>query len=305
MDFPEADWYRDPIRPAHVQFFKQRRVLFTGQTRFQAVRIVDTEAFGRLLELDGKTQSTQGDEFIYHEALVHPALLLHPDPKRVLIAGGGEGATLREVLLHRGVREAVMVDIDGELVELCRRHLPEWSAGAFDDPRARLVIGDALVYLQEAPTLFDVIIMDITDPADGGPSLALFTQDFYTMVLQRLTPNGILVVQSGAASLESSEVFSAVAHTLATAGAKVRPYRTTVASFGGDWGFTLASKLPLPAVTPAELDERIAKRMSKVPRSFDGVTYVGMAALPKWLRVRLAAERHVITANDPVFLQTT
>jgi spermidine synthase len=119
------------------------------QTTYQAVGIYDTVSYGRALFLDGKIQSAEQDEFIYHEALVHPGLVCHPAPRRVLIAGGGEGATLREVLRHNTVQEAVMVDLDAEVVEAARRHLTKWHAGAFTDPRTRLLHADARAYLEE------------------------------------------------------------------------------------------------------------------------------------------------------------
>lgn len=303
MDFPAAEWYADPIRPSHVQLFRQRAVLFEGRTQFQQVRIVDTEPMGRLLELDGHIQSAQADEFVYHEALVHPALVLHNAPHRVLIAGGGEGATLREVLRHRQVESVVMVDIDDELVQLCRQYLPEWSAGAFDDPRAQLVSGDAKAYVEQRETQYDVIIIDITDPSDGGPSLPLFTKPFYQLLLRRLSPEGLLVTQAGPAALQQAEVFTAIAKTLEAAGATTIPYRANVASFGGDWGFVLAGRAA-PCLTAQQLDAALATRLSHMLRFFDGITWQGMSALPKWLRAELAAEQRVITPETPIFLET-
>ena len=129
-------WREFDVLPGERASYEVTRVLASAQTAFQDVEIVETRSFGRALFLDGAPQSAVADEYVYHEALVHPALIAHADPKRVLIAGGGEGATLREVLRHPGVERAVMVDIDGELVDLCREHLAEMHQGAFDDPRA-------------------------------------------------------------------------------------------------------------------------------------------------------------------------
>ena len=142
------DWITEAITPNLLQLTEVSRRVYSGHTPFQKVEIVDTVSFGRVLLLDGKTQSTEADEFVYHESLVHPVLLSIPDPKRVFIGGGGEGATLREVLRHRSVKEAVMVDLDAEVVALCREHLATWHQGAFDDPRTTLVHDDALTFLE-------------------------------------------------------------------------------------------------------------------------------------------------------------
>src|SRR5919198_6514773 len=155
-----------------------------------------TSVLARALFLDGQPQSAVADEYVYHEALVHPALISHSAPKRVLIAGGGEGATLREVLRHPGVERAVMVDIDGELVDLCREHLAEMHQGAFDDPRADVVIGDALAYLREHEEPFDAIVIDLTDPSEEGPIGELYSEGFYRLVASRLADDGIMVLQA-------------------------------------------------------------------------------------------------------------
>jgi spermidine synthase len=193
-------------------------------TAFQHVEIVRTRKFGAALFIDGVIQSSEYDEYVYHEALVHPGLLAHADPHRVLILGGGEGAALREVLKHRTVDHATMVDIDSELVGLCRHHLPSWSLGAFADPRTTLVTADGKAWLEQHDHTFDVIIMDLTDQIDLGPSFGLYTQEFYRTVLKRLRPDGILVVQAG--ELSPCDYFShcSIAKTLRSVFAHVQTY---------------------------------------------------------------------------------
>src|SRR6266545_2239411 len=158
---PTSTWREFDVLPGERAAYEVVRTLARAKTAFQDVEIAETRAHGLALFLDGMPQSAVSDEYVYHEALVHPALISHADPKRVLIAGGGEGATLREVLRHPGVERAVMVDIDGELVDLCREHLAEMHQGAFDDPRAEVVIGDALAYLREHEDRFDAIVVDL------------------------------------------------------------------------------------------------------------------------------------------------
>ena len=303
MKADDAKWYVEPVRRGLLHQIKLKSVVYSGRTAFQDVEIIDTDPFGLTLVLDGKTQSAEADEFIYHEALVHPALLAHPEPKTVLIAGGGEGATLREVLAHRTVQRAVMVDLDRELVELCRERLPGWHRGAFDDPRAQLAFGDARGYLEQQAAGFDIIVLDITDPTEGGPSLPLFTEAFYRLALSRLSPGGILVTQAGPASQGMAGAFTAICNTLKAAAGCVYPYVAEVPSFGGAWGFAMAVESgELPSLTGEEIDRRIADRIATELGFYDGAAHAGLFGLPKWLRGEVAAQRHVIADDSPVFI---
>lgn len=202
MDDDPSVWFSDAINPNFVQQYRVRGTLYTGRTRYQSMQVIDSCDFGLCLVLDGKLQSSQRDEFIYHEALVHPALISHPGPSSVFIAGGAEGATLREVLAHRSISKVVMVDIDEEAVDVCRRFLPSLHQGSFDDSRLELLHLDARKYLTESRLKFDAIVMDITDPVEGGPSWALYTSEFYRIIADRLAPGGVLAVQSGPCNLQ-------------------------------------------------------------------------------------------------------
>ena len=262
---------------------------------------------GRCLVMDGKVQSAERDEFIYHEALVHPALIAHPRPRSVFIAGGGEGATLREALRHRTVRRAVMVELDPEAVRVCRELLPSWSAGAFEDPRTDLRYGDARRYLEQTPERYDVIILDISDPLEGGPAYRLFTREFYQLVAERLEPSGLVAVQAGAASLIDQPVFPAVVNTLAAVFPQVVAYQAHVPSFGSPWGFATASlqaagrRAPW-AWSPRAVDRRVSARVETPLRFYDGTTHQALFALPKYLREALAQERRQIADDAPLFM---
>jgi spermidine synthase len=267
------------------------------------MQVIDTYEFGRCLVLDGKLQSSQRDEFIYHEALVHPALITHSQPSTVFIAGGGEGATLREVLAHRSVKKAVMVDIDEEAVDVCRRFLPSLHQGCFDDPRVELLHLDARKYLSESEQKFDAIVMDITDPVEGGPSSMLYTREFYGIVAERLAPGGVLAVQSGPCNLHDMAVFTAISSTLREVFPKVFPYTASVPSFGGAWGFMLAAKDVDPlALSAGEIDNRLSVRVGQELRFYDGTTHQGMFRLPRYLRDAMREPKSIITDQSPVFL---
>jgi spermidine synthase len=294
-------WFSDCISPDLTMLHSIRERIYSGRSKFQSVEIIETGSFGVCLVLDGKIQSSEADEFIYHEALVHPAMLTHPRPERVFIAGGGEGATLREVLAHKTVKKAVMVDIDEEVVSLCRRFLPSWHQNAFDDPRAELHFVDARKYLDESSDKFDVIIIDLVDPLEQGPARLLYTQEFYEIVKQKLGPDGIMSVQAESAEWKNLDNFTAIAHTLRKVFPIARPYQVHVPSFLGLWGFVAASQSLDPSeLTPEEIDSRISKRISKKLKSYDGLTHQAIFTIPKHIRQQLAASKRIITDKQPI-----
>lgn len=169
-----SKWIEEELEPGLRVSYGLKEQLRSSTSKFQTVDVVDLEPFGRTLLIDGLIQSCQVDEYVYHESLVHPALLAHPCPKSVYIGGGGEGSTAREVLRHSTVERCVMVDIDEDVVKFCRENLPE-NSEAFADSRLELVIDDAKAVLEQSPTGFDVIIMDLDDPLEGGPCYQLYT----------------------------------------------------------------------------------------------------------------------------------
>ena len=242
--------------------YRLSRVVYSGRTAYQNVLIADTYNFGRVLVLDGAIQSSADDERLYHELLVQPALLAHAEPHDVLIIGGGEGATLREVLVHRSVRSAVMVDLDREVVELCREHLTSWHRGAFEDRRARLVYADGRKFVEDDDGRYDVAIIDVVDMLDNGPAQALYTRQFYEHLRRRLRPGGIVVVQGLEFSFLDDKPHAALARTLRTVFPEVHSYRVPIPSFLSSWGFLLASDDVRPAEwSTADIDRRIQARL--------------------------------------------
>ncbi len=299
-----GDWHYEYITPDLLQAELVNAVVYTGRTPYQSVTIQDTACFGRSLVLDDKTQSTELDEFVYHESLVQPCMIAHPDPRRVFVAGGGEGATIREVLAHRSVGRVVMVDIDAEVVALCREHLATFHRGSFDDPRLELLHQDAFQHLADTSESFDLAIIDVPDPLEAGPAYLLYTQEFYRLLRDRLNPHGLVVAQSGPTGPAFYEqCFSAVANTMASAFPAVYAYETFVPSFGSTWGFVIGSLGPDPASLPvAEVDVLVAERLASKLRHYDGITHRGMFSLPKYLRRAMAEEQRIITKAKPIFM---
>lgn len=297
-------WFHDSINPDFVQMHRIRNVAHSGKTRFQSVAVVESCHFGTCLILDGKLQSSQKDEFIYHEALVHPAMIWHDSPRSVLIAGGGEGATLREVLDHRCVDRVVMVDIDEEAVNICRRFLGQWHQDSFDDPRVQVVFGDARQYLAQCGQAFDAVIIDLTDPIAEGPSYLLYTREFYQNVKDVLTAGGVISLQAGSCSYGEAASYSAIINTLKSVFAQVWPYHCHIPSFGGMWGFALAcdSKDNSP-LTPGEIDRRLPVRIQNGKKFYDGTSHQGMFALPLYLREKIGHENRIISDRSPLSMQ--
>jgi len=194
-----------------------------------------------MLFLDGICQSSERDEFIYHEMLVHPALFSHPDPKSVLVVGGATGASLREIFRHRGIERVVMVDIDGELAELCRRLLPQWHEGNFYDPRLDLHIEDGRKYMETSSEIFDCIILDLSDPFEGSPAMLLFTREFYQLVKAHLGPKGSVSVQAQGISPEEIALHARITNTMKNVFPVVRPYPYTLHCFHRPDAHVLAS----------------------------------------------------------------
>ena len=267
---PEGDWHYELITPGLLQTEQRLRVFYRGQTEYQHVEVMDGATFGRTLVLDGKTQSTEVDEFAYHEALVHPSMIAHPNPKSVFVAGGGEGATIREVMSHRSVEQVVMVDIDKQVVDLCREYLPNHHQGSFDDPRLELHHMDALEFLEDTSLRFDVVIIDVPDPLEAGPAYLLFTQEFYSLLKERLRPGGLMVAQSGPTGPAFYEqCFSAVANTVGSVFSGVYLSEAFVPSFGTTWGFVIGSTGPDPtSLSVEETDSRISVIEGWVHESF-------------------------------------
>jgi spermidine synthase len=282
-------WLIDSFDADDFQGHRISRTVVSRRTKYQKVDILENDGLGLFLVLDGKMQSAQSDEFIYHEALVHPAMICHPAPRTALILGGGEGATLREVLRHPTVERVTMVDIDEELVDLCKEHLPTWHQGAFDDARTELLCMDAWEYLRGSTARFDVIFSDVTDLVGDGLAAALYTQDFYRLVERRLAPEGYFASQALAIRLGPTDrQHAAIRQGLRSVFPGVSTYVEFVPSFDSLWGFVLASRRVDAALpTPAEVSQRLASRGLGSARYFDATAYSRLFALPRNLRHRL------------------
>ncbi|MCR9221473.1 MAG: polyamine aminopropyltransferase [Alphaproteobacteria bacterium] len=231
-------WYDEELHPEIRQGLKIDRVLYQSSDGLQDLIVFENPRFGRVLCLDGVVQTTEGDEFVYHEMMTHVPILAHGAAEDVLIVGGGDGGMAREVLKHKAVRPT-MVEIDPDVIDFSREHLPSLSAGAFDDPRLELVIADGCRFMKETAKRFDVIIVDSTDPI--GPGEVLFTAEFYADCKRRLKQGGVIVTQNGVPFVQPEEVTNSF-RRLGESFADVHFYLAAVPTYqGGDMAFGWAS----------------------------------------------------------------
>ena len=298
---PKRTWFYDALTPDLGIVHRVDDFLYSGRSTYQGIEVIRTISFGTCLVLDGKIQSSEADEFIYHEALVQPTMITHPEPRRVLIAGGGEGATLREVLRHRSVEQATMVDLDEQVVDICRTYLPSFSNGAFDDPRTEFIVGDARKFVEQSPRTFDVIVIDLPDPLEAGPAQLLYTREFYTTVKSRLAPGGIISVQSESSRWYDLHAFVAIVRTMREVFPFVAPYQVHIPSFSSLWGFVTASDTLRPEIlTGDEVDRRLTQKIGHELRSYDGRSHISMFSLPRHIRTAVENADTVITDDAPL-----
>ena len=294
-------WVTERFTPHESHSHHIKKTLVKKQTKFQKAILADSYSFGRCLILDGEMQSAQLDEFIYHECLVQPAMVLHAKPKKVLILGGGEGATVREILRHPSVQQVTMVDIDGEVVDFCKQFLQDWHLGTLTHAKTRLIIDDARKFVLETPEQFDIIISDLPTPIEGGPAYQLYTLEFYREMIKRLTPDGLFIAQAGSGSLLQIHFHSVLHNTLKQLFKVVRPFYAFVPSFDVPWAFLLASKKSDPRKLSAKaVDKRLGKLRAQL-KFYDGEAHEGLFRIPKYLRAHLDREDQVITETKPVF----
>jgi len=204
------NWIIEQLYPEYGQSMRVDEMLYEGTGDLQSLKVFHNERFGRVLTLDNIVQTTQADNFIYHEMLTHLPIIAHGNAKNVLIIGGGDGGMAYEALRHQSIEKVTMVEIDSAVVEFSKQHLPMLSNGAFDDPRLNLIINDGALFMKETKDKYDVIIVDSTDPI--GPGEVLFTHEFYSDAKKALTEEGILVTQNGVPFMQGDELTTSLTH---------------------------------------------------------------------------------------------
>ncbi|KAI3514997.1 hypothetical protein L1887_13745 [Cichorium endivia] len=302
MNRDDDSWFEEVIDDDLKWSFALNSVLHKVISEYQDIVLLDTKRFGKALVIDGKMQSAESDEFIYHECLIHPPLLSHPNPKAVFIMGGGEGSTAREALKHKSIEKVVMCDIDQEVVAFCREHLTA-NKEAFCNKKLDLVINDAKIELEERKEKFDIIVGDLADPVEGGPCYQLYTKSFYQQILKpKLNPNGIFVTQAGPAGVFTHhEVFSSIHNTIKQVFKYVVAYTAHVPSFADEWGWVMASDAPF-SIEEGEIDKKIRETINGELLYLDGASFCSLTILNKMVSSTLKNETHVYTEDNARFI---
>ncbi len=285
-------WFRDSTHRQNLEeqhFYLFDELLAIGQTPFQDYAFIHSKSYGKILYIDGEVQSSEKDEFIYHESLVHPAMIAHSCPKSVLVIGAGEGAAAREILRHPSVEQLVLVDIDGDIIQKCKDLLKEWHQGSFDHPKSQLLIMDGKEYVESKIKKFDIIFIDICDKLDNSPAGKLYTKEFYQSVKEILNPNGIVVVQAMEFDARVSNDHLIVHHNLQKVFSHTVSYGAYVPSFWCMWGFVIASDhSSLINLTKKKINETLKSRgLDHQLQHYDGETHRNMFSIPKELRKAL------------------
>jgi spermidine synthase len=263
-------------------FVRSKREFERFRSPFQAVDVHDTATFGKLFRLDGHFMTSERDEFFYHENLVHPAAVAHPQPTSALVIGGGDGGSAEELLKHSSIQKVTLVEIDMAVVDIARKYLASVHRGAFDDPRLTLRIEDGFAFVRNATDQYDLIVLDLTDA--GGPSAELYTAEFYRSCAARLTPAGALTLHVASPIAHPERVRATIA-LLRTAFPVVTPYLTSIPLYGGMWMMACCSNTLDPRqLTTLQVDRRIGQRGLKDLQYYNGDTHRAAMALPNFVR---------------------
>ena len=272
-------FYKEITPAGYGVAIKVKEVLFSQQSEFQKVEIIDTDsALGKILTLDDLMMTSVGDEYFYHEMISHIPMMNHKCPKSVLVIGGGDGGTVREVLKHDTVEKVVLCEIDGMVIDVCKKYLPT-IAVELDNPKVEILVEDAIEYIKTKKDEFDIILIDSTDPM--GPGEGLFTEEFYTNVKNSLKKGGIVVAQSESPVVNKEEI-----KKMYTLLKKVFPITSTFTSSvptypGGYWAWAFCSETVEPL---SYIDEKRCEAITKTCKIYNKEYHQARFALPNFLK---------------------
>ncbi|MEJ5211841.1 MAG: polyamine aminopropyltransferase [Burkholderiales bacterium] len=284
---PPDETILEPLNAAGdaVYGFRSRERLLIKRSPHQTIEVLDTPAFGRALRIDGHFMTSEGEEYFYHEALVHPAAVAHGKPEKVLIIGGGDGGAAEEVLKHGSVRQVVLAELDAEVVQVAKAHLGAIHRGVFDDPRLALRIGDGFAYVRETSDRFDLVLLDLTDPET--PAGLLYTEAFFETLRRVMNPGAAVVLHVGTPVFEGEQVRTIV-HGLRRVFPQVHCFGLYVPLYGAYWGFALASDTLDPTAVERTLVEKRAAALPDLSY-YNADVHYALFALPNYYRALVQA----------------
>lgn len=298
---PLGDVFVETLNPEMGYYFKAAEKLYETETEYQTLEVFEFKHYGRVLRLDGVFQTSYRDEYLYHEPLVHVPGLAIDGPKTALVIGGGDGGAAEEFLKYASIEKVTMVELDQGVVEASEKYLPEISKGAFKDSRLDLRFEDGIEYIRNTGEKFDQVMLDLTDPF--GPSVALYTQEFYHSISEILTPNGLLSLHIES-PVSRPSVFAGIYRTLESVFRHVTPMFNYVPMYGALWGFAVASNaVNVRLITEPDLETRFEKHDLPDLNFLNADTYKAIMAVPGYIAKILDHEGPVYTLEHPIQLE--
>ena len=300
----KSDWILEFTQGPHsAHLFQVKKRIVCQTTDFQKADIVELFEYGKALFLDDRLQVTEKDEFLYHESIVHPALIIHPNPEKVLIIGGADGGAAYQVLKHRSVKKVFLVELDSVLTKLCKKHFVSINRGVFKKPKLTLINEDGRRFLKKTKERFDVVISDLTAPLLKPPAYLLFTKEFYKLVYDRLKDDGIFSLQADGVNCFSNRIFTAIYHTVGQVFPIIKASRVFIPSYDDSWGFIIASKKYDPEdLMLQEIRKRIKARGLRGLKYYDENIHKTMFVLPKHLRKAIKEQKKTIKEKNPLIV---
>lgn len=297
---PGRNLYTEALNPYFGYFYTIKKSLRKAKTRYQEIELVDTDEFGKVLLLDNITQVAERNDYDYHETMVHPAICSHPKTESVLVIGGGDGGIVREVLKYPCVKRVEIAELDDGVIEFSKKYLGSVHKGCFDDPRLHINVVDGRMFIEQHKGVFDIIIMDMTDPF--GPSKMLYTREFFRSVKRSLKgPNGIFVMHTES-PVSRPQAFSCIQKTLKSVFLNVNPMYLYIQMYAVLWSITLSSDtVNASTIKPAVIDKRLVKNNIRDLQVYNGVTHGSMQVEFPYIRQILNRPVRIITDAKPDF----
>ncbi len=266
-------------------YFDAEHCVDSRQSEYQLIEVFETPDLGKLMRIDGANMVSERDEFFYHESLIHPAAIAHPNPQSALIIGGGDGGSAEELLKHPSISHCRLCELDGVVIEVAKAHFESVHHNVFDNHRLQVVVADGIEFLQITPDRFDLIYLDLTDPV--GAAKKLYTKIYYADCKRALNVGGAMALHIGSPFSHPDRVKIAIANLRAIF-RHVAPYFVHIPVYGATWGFAVASDaLDLAALAATEVNVRLDTRRIQGRQFYNGEMHQAMCATPEYLKMLL------------------
>lgn len=297
-----GSYYLTPTSDNFFQLIPLKRILYSKESKYQRIEIVET-AKGVALVLDGLVQIHEDDEYIYHESLVHPTLIGIDRPRNALIIGGGDGCAARELLKDVDIKKITLVDLDKDVIEVSKKFLRKINEGSLENKKVKIVVGDGRKFLEETEDNYDVIVVDATDPTPSGPSLLLYSKQFYELARSKLEDGGALVTQ---ATVFGSNQYVRIYSTVKKVFGNAVCSHSFVKSFGDEWGFVTAIK-NRKSVTKEKNEVRlwIKNKLRKTLKYLNEETYVANFSISNKVKKRIDKGSKIIEDSEAIQVKTS